>query len=353
MIKVAHIVSSLKIGGAERFVIDLCEVQKNNTMQPVIISLGDPGEALEQECHNLNTPIFSYKNSLIVKLVKVFYQLKKCHVIHIHTPHALKFLRMVLPLLNRKLVYTRHGVVPLTAPHWIKLHRKASQYIDAITFVSKEGCDNFQNTHQWQNVPSSVIDNGVLIQPTLRKKIVSEPLRIGSVGRMIPLKNQISLLRASSLLPLPVQERFEIHFFGDGECNASLQAYNKQQKWPLKVFFHGMENDRSKIYSSFDVLVVTSETEGLSMVIIEAMANRIPVIASKVGGNPKLVVDGETGYLFDYNDDKKLADYLQEFVENSQVVNELGEHAFSYIKEKFSLRATAKKYAELYEKRVK
>lgn len=349
VIKVAHIVSSLKIGGAERFVIDLCEVQKNNGKQPFVISLGKPGEALEQECHRLNTPVFSYQNMLLIKLVKVFYQLTKCNVIHIHTPHALNFLRPILPLLKTKIIYTRHGAAPLAAPHWITLHQKVKPYINAITFVSQEGRANFQETHHWNNMPNSVIDNGVLIQPIEKKQFTGNKLRIGSVGRMIPLKNQVSLLRAASLLPLLVQENLEVHYFGDGECLSILQAYNDQQHWPVKVFFHGMVNDRNIIYSSFDVLAVTSETEGLSMVIIEAMANKIPVVATNVGGNPKLVIEGKTGHLFDFNNDEKLAQLLVEFSENRQLINELGEQAFSYIKENFSLEASAKKYAELYQ----
>ena len=349
VIKVAHVVGSLKIGGAERFVTDLCEVQKNNKKFPVIISLGQPGEALEQECHELNTPVYSYNNSLIVKLIKVFYQLRKCNILHIHSPHALKFLHPILPFLKAKIIYTRHGASPLAGPDWIKLHKKVMPFINAITFVSQEGKDNFQQTHQWHNVPSSVIDNGVLIQPIVKDEAAKAGLRVGSVGRMIPLKNQIALLRAAYLLPLSVQENLEIHYFGDGECRSILEKYNSEQNWPVKVFFHGMVTDRNVIYSSFDVLAVTSETEGLSMVIIEAMANKIPVVATNVGGNPKLVIDDTTGYLFDYNDDEKLAERLIAFAENPQLTNNLGEQAFSYIQENFSLEATAKKYAELYQ----
>jgi len=349
VIKVGHVVGSLKIGGAERFVIDLCEVQKSNGKQPIILSLGQPGEALEAECHKLNTPVYSYSNSLVVKLFKVFLQLKKCNVIHVHTPHALKFIQPLLPLLNAKLIYTRHGAAPLAGAHWITLHKKLIKYVDVITFVSQEGLDNFQQVHKWNSVPNYVIDNGVLIQPINKNSTENSGLRVGSVGRMIPLKNQIALLRAASMLPEDVQKNLEIHYFGDGECMSDLQSFNNQQNWPVKVFFHGMVNDRHVIYSSFDVLAVTSETEGLSMVIIEAMANKIPVVATNVGGNPKLVVDDKTGYLFEYNDDEKLLDLLKGLAESHKLIDELGSNAFTYITEKFSLEATAKKYAELYE----
>lgn len=349
VLKVAHIVGSLNIGGAERFVIDLCETQKNNDIQPIIISLGTPGEALEQECEKLNTPVFSFKNTLVLKLIRVFLQLKKCDVVHIHSPHALKFVYPILSLLSVKIIYTRHGAAPLTATHWVNLHKKANKYIDAITFVSQEGLENFHRVHQWDSVPNYVIDNGVLIKPVDKKLSKQARFKIGSVGRMIPLKNQISLLRAVTLLPKSLQEQLEVHFFGDGGCLKLLQAYDTEQNWQTKVVFHGMVNDRNIIYSSFDLLAVTSETEGLSMVIIEAMANKIPVVATNVGGNPKLVIDDTTGYLFDYNDDDKLAQLLSNFLENQQSFIDLGEQAFAYIQENFSLDSTAKKYAQLYQ----
>lgn len=350
VIKVAHIVSSLNIGGAERFVIDLCEVQKNEGMQPYMISLGKPSEDLEHVCQQLKIQVFSFNNSLSLKLLKVLSKLRRCDVVHIHSQHALKFIYRILPVLNTKCIYTRHGAAPLAAEYWLKMHKKSARYVDAITFVSQEGFENFQKTHGWKNIPSSVIDNGVLIKPIEKAKPDHSILRIGSVGRMIPLKSQITLLQAASLLPLKVQENLEIHYFGDGECLPILQAYDEQQHWPVKVFFHGMVNDRDKIYSSFDVLAVTSETEGLSMVIIEAMANRIPVVATNVGGNPKLVIEGETGHLFDYSDDQKLASLISGFAQDTQTINTLGNGAFSYIKDNFSLETSAKKYAELYEK---
>ena len=350
VIKVAHIVSSLKIGGAERFVIDLCEVQKNNGKHPLIISLGQPGETLEQECHQLNTPVYSYRNPLAFKLTNIFFQLRKCDVIHIHTPHALKFFRFILPFLSAKTIYTRHGAAVYGNPTWVKLHRYIVKYIDAVTFVSQEGLELFQETHKWNNIPSCVIDNGVLIQPIDKKQAENLRLRVGSVGRMIPLKNQISLLRAASLLPFSVQENLEIHYFGDGECLAELQSFKDNYLAEVEVNFHGMVNNREQIYSNFDVLVVTSETEGLSMVIIEAMANHIPVIATNVGGNPKLVVDNQTGWLFEFADDKKLASIILHIMDNKQLITDFGDSSFNYISENFSIKTAAKKYAQLYQR---
>ncbi len=350
MVKVAHIIGSLNIGGAERFVIDLCSVQlEKSGIEPVIVSLGDPQETLVAEAENIGIKVYRYANNRLVKLLKVLFALRKFDVIHIHSPFVLKFLSYIFPLLKSKVIYTRHGAAPLSKLFWPKLHRQMEKYVDAVTFVSQEGRDIFHHNHGWNKVPSIVIDNGVLIKPIQKNKPTSNRLRIGSVGRMVPLKNQLGLLKAIQLQAKQLKTDVELHFYGDGDCLADLQIFHQDQLPQAKVFFHGMVNDREEIYSNFDVLVVCSETEGLSMVIIEAMANKIPVIATNVGGNPKLVVDNQTGWLFEYDDNKKLSDIIQSIIQDRQLTYSLGEQAFDYINENFSIQASANKYAEIYQ----
>ncbi|OUR85150.1 hypothetical protein A9Q75_00165 [Colwellia psychrerythraea] len=346
-IKVAHIVGSLNVGGAERFVIDLCSIQKQLTMKPAIISLGSPDDPLVNECKANNIPVASYGGGSLIKLLRVFFVLLKFDIIHIHSPHALKFLSYILPLLNKKIIYTRHGAGALE-PAWILVHKKAKRFIDIITCVSQESLEVFHQTHGWTDIPSYVIDNGVLIKPLCSSIKESTKLHIGSVGRMIPLKNQLSLLRSIVLLPEEIQREVEVNFFGDGECLSQLKQFYQNNITNIAVNFHGMVSDRELIYSKIDVLVVTSETEGLSMVIIEAMANRIPVIATDVGGNPKLVINEQTGWLFSYNDDEKLSEYIQRINDDRQVIMDYGDSAFDYVSANFTINSAAKKYATLY-----
>jgi len=348
-LKVAHIVCSLDIGGAERFVIDLSIVQKSLDINPTVVSLGTPQDPLIDEClKNKVNVVTAFGNSLS-KMFHCFFILRAFDVIHVHSPHGLKFLRFILPLLNKKVIYTRHGAKPFKEKNWVNFHHKIKPFVSAITFVSKEGQSNFLQNHQWRSLSHQVIDNGVIINDVLREIISDSVLRIGSVGRMIPLKNQIGLLKAVNCLDNIYRSNIELHFFGDGECLDELKRFHQERLPAVKVIFHGMVKDRNYIYSSFDLLIVTSETEGLSMVIIEAMANKIPVIASDVGGNPKLVIHDKTGWLFDYDDEQVLSKYILNVIEDRTLINQTGESAFDYIKEHFSIASAAKKYAELYE----
>ena len=349
-IKVAHIIGSLDIGGAERFIIDLSMAQKKLNIKPAIISLGHPTDTLVSVCRTKNVAVASYSGSSYIKLCRVFIVLLKFDVIHVHSPHALKYLRLFLPILKKKVIYTRHGASPYSTDYWLGFHKKIKKLVSAITFVSQEGKENFHQAHDWEDITSVVVDNGVLIEPVKKAPAKKGVLRIGSVGRVIPLKNQIGLLKAIQRLPADLQGNVEIHFFGDGRSLADLKTFYQEQTPDLAVTFHGMVNDRELIYSSLDLLVVTSETEGLSMVIIEAMANSIPVIATNVGGNPRLVKHGETGWLFEYDDDKALAEQVLNLLNNRTLVDEIGNNAHAYIADNFSIESSATKYAELYEK---
>jgi len=349
MLSIAHIVGSLEVGGAERFVIDLSCSQRSTGLKPSIVSLGLDSDFLITECRQLALPVFVSNKPKLLKLWDIYNVLRRFDVIHIHTPYAVKFLRWVLPYFTSKVIYTRHGAAPMKAKHWVKLHKSTKPYVNAITFVSQEGADNFQANHHWSDIPHTVIDNGVIIKPVIKKKANNSYLRLGAVGRMIPLKNQLSLLKAIKRLNKRIQDKIEVNFFGDGECLNTLQTYHQANLAHVNVVFHGMVSDRELIYSNIDVLIVTSETEGLSMVIIEAMANKIPVVATNVGGNPKLVVANNTGWLFEYEDDAVLADYIENIFQNKELVKQYGDSAFNYIRVNFSIDTTEKKYAELYE----
>ena len=116
----------------------------------------------------------------------------------------------------------------------------------------------------------------------------------------------------------------------------------------VSITFHGLVTERDVIYKAIDVLVMTSETEGLSLAIMEAMAHSIPVIATDVGGNSTLVDDGESGWLFDYDDHKTLAGIIENIVKNAQQITQRGSAGRRFIEQNYSIDVTADAYAKLY-----
>ena len=128
-----------------------------------------------------------------------------------------------------------------------------------------------------------------------------------------------------------------------------LENFANQSIVYAEVYFHGMVLDRERIFSSIDMLVMCSETEGLSMSIMEAMARKKPVIATDVGDSSKLVLPEITGVLYDYGDVDKLSSTIVHYLTNIKDIEVQGVKAQEYIKDNYSIFETAKLYDQCYE----
>jgi len=351
VLKIVHIVSSLNVGGAERFVLDLSKEQQQNRSYIVkVISLGSKNDQLISEAisNNIKVETVSKANS-VVGQIKLFSVLLGADVIHFHSSWALKAARLIVPFLNKRVIYTRHGAAKLDSHDWIKIHNKLKSHINAVTFVSEEAKEVFSDSYQWEStqLPFKVINNGVVI-PQIARQLNNKPLKIGSVGRFVKLKNQINLLESAVLLK-NLSCNFEIHFFGDGECRSQLITFVNKHLSASEVTFHGMVKDRSQVYKDIDVLVVTSETEGLSLAIMEAMSFGIPVVATNVGGTPQLITNNKQGWLFEYNNKEQLSEILFNLLDNLNSLVDAGKASRKSMRDNYSIKNAAKEYKNLYE----
>lgn len=347
--KIIHIVSSLNVGGAERFVIDLSQSLRETHNNVEILSFGSVSDTLCKVAENAGIKVNNIPNSSsVLGQLKLLNVLIRCDVIHLHTPRLIKTLSIVLKIIGKKkLVYTRHGAADLSSSQWKKLHSGFRKYVSYMTFVSQEAMDVFTKIYAWPEIQKKVVDNGVKI-PALANKERGDILKIGSVGRFVALKNQISLLKALNSLPSNVQKNVEVHLFGNGECEQQLRKFVEDNQLHQQVVFHGMVKDRNFIYNAFDLLCVTSETEGLSLAIMEAMAFSLPVLATDVGGNSKLVKHDINGWLFSYDDHEAIIERILWVIDNKEHLTQLGQEGRKYIQETFSIDVAKNKYVDIY-----
>lgn len=347
--RIVHVLSSLQVGGAERFVIDLCISQRKSGWEPHILSYGSPEDPLENVCQEMTVPVVHGKGIALSTLVKIRRLLSTADIVHIHSPAVLKPLSVVFPFIGRtRVIYTRHGADPLNAPRWKNIHRIVKRFISAVTFVSAEGLQNFMSTFAWSNKVHLVIENGVVIPEPMVEVGKNPKVRLAMVGRMVPLKHQITLLKAMFDLEASQRECLSVDFFGDGECREYLESYSMKKLPDSIVRFHGNVSDRRSIYANMDLLIVTSETEGLSIAILEAMSYGIPVIATNVGGNPRLVHDVLTGRLFDYDDHRTLSSILSDVLDSPAILAKWGVAARANVADHFSIQKTTDEYDKLY-----
>ena len=113
--------------------------------------------------------------------------------------------------------------------------------------------------------------------------------------------------------------------------------------------FLGSSNRVAEMLNAMDVFVLPSISEGISNSLLEAMATGLPVVATATGGNPEVVVDGDSGLLFPVGDSGGLADKLLGLGAGKDLRFQLGERALRRAKENFSIDSMVRNYAQLYE----
>jgi len=170
---------------------------------------------------------------------------------------------------------------------------------------------------------------------------------IGSVGRLEKIKNFPLLVRSFAKL---TSKFHNIHLVivGDGSQRSELEKMSNEYNVENSITFLGYQNDIPTIMNLFDVFVSSSLSEGMSNVIMEAMASRLAVVATNVGGTPELIKHRQTGLLFKPDYEMELISFLEEVVMDSDLRGQLGQNAFEKIGSHYSLEVTAKKYLELY-----
>jgi glycosyltransferase involved in cell wall biosynthesis len=115
------------------------------------------------------------------------------------------------------------------------------------------------------------------------------------------------------------------------------------------VLFAGYRPDIHRFYEIMDVSALTSFSEGLSITLLESMRFGIPVVATRVGGNPEVVVDGETGYLVPPGDVSAFAEKTVNLLLDGDLRKRMGEDSHRHVERNFLLRDVANRYLKTYE----
>jgi glycosyltransferase involved in cell wall biosynthesis len=159
---------------------------------------------------------------------------------------------------------------------------------------------------------------------------------VGIVGRLFPIKNHRLFLEAAALV---VQQEPSVRFviIGDGVLRPELERQVQALGIPERVIFTGWRRDLPPIYADLDVLAVTSKNEGTPVSAIEAMAAGCPVVATRVGGLPDLIRDGETGCLVPPGDVQAVATAILRLVRDPETSRRLGQTAQAMARERFAL----------------
>lgn len=362
--KICHILHSLNIGGLENGVINLINNLNGSRFEHSICCIDSSGPMAER----LRVPveIFSLQKGdrrdylLPFKIAKV---IKKIRPDIVHTRNWAAIDGVIGARLAgvRLVVHGEHGrdaADPMGKNHLRKKFRKIlSPLISRMVTVSED-------LKRWliEDVGISAnkvvkIINGVnteFFKPSADKGLSKTELGferdafiIGGVGRLDLVKDFQTLLRAFAYLT-GRDHKANLLLIGSGPEEHILRRVAAELGILNKVSFLGECSNVSGLMQAMDVFVLPSIAEGVSNTILEAMASRIPVVATGVGGNVELVDNGKTGFLFTPSDYGMLAETLAFYRSDPKTLSEHGFNGRKRAEERFSLLKMVKEYEQLY-----
>lgn len=179
-----------------------------------------------------------------------------------------------------------------------------------------------------------------------------DSLLIGTVGRMQQIKDQLTLVRAFIRLARTNAEwsdSLRLALVGDGPLLSQARQLLEEAGLIERAWLPGARVDVANILRCLDVFVLPSLSEGISNVILEAMASGLPVVATRVGGNPELVQEGNTGCLVPPADPEALAAAIRSYIESPQLLRQHGRAGRMRVEREFGMDRMVERYMAVYD----
>ncbi len=186
----------------------------------------------------------------------------------------------------------------------------------------------------------------VNINYTFKNKFV-----IGYAGRLTYGKGIDKLIYEFSNI-VKIHKNVILFFLGEGELKEFIEYQSAKLDIKSSVYILPFQKNYLKFYKLFDILVLPSYSEGISIVLLEAMYNKTIVLTTNCGGSPELIQDGYNGYLFDYGNGKILVNKLLYIINNIKNMEHIKANARYTVKSKFSLEENIKYISEYFQNLV-
>lgn len=352
VIKVLHIVLGLQVGGLEKFVLDLIDNYPAD-MQVVIVCLEGNGE-LGQQRDDLEIYEIHKSSGLSLNAIWQLFSLArhcKIDLIHTHNPAPHFYGALAGSLLRIPVVHTKHGRNYPADKKKVWQNRFSSFLTNRIVAVSRDAAEVCLSVEKIPASKVSVILNGIDTTKFHPKEKIhaAKPgkVLVGIVARLSVEKDHQTLLLACKLLAEDITG-FHLNIIGDGPLRESLEKMVRQLGIESVISFCGMRHDVPEQLRDLDIFVLSSTTEGISLTLLEAMATGLPIVATNVGGNPEVVVDGETGFIVPSKNPRELADKLLRLIADEDLRRQMGERGRKRVEEHFGIKETVRQYQELY-----
>lgn len=349
--KVIHIIPSLTTGGAERLVVDLVTHGTKSQFDFSVLTFTEKGAFAEMvEAAGIPVRLLPKKTKLGIGFL---FQLtrwltwQKPDVVHTHLGGDL-WGRIAARWAGVPVVISTEHNLNMDEPFGIRWMKRLSvSSVDAVVALSNAVGEFAKKTYRIPATKLRVIRDGIAVASfeTIPSPTFGDTIVFGIIARLEPQKGHQYLFEALSRIR---GWDWKLHVIGDGSLRTELGRLAETLGIETKVSFFGFTTAIGERYAAIDCLVLPSLWEGLGLVLMEAQSAGRPVIASRVGGIPEVVTEGETGILVTPGSIDELKAALIRIMENPDQAKEMGQTARAYAKQHFRIDQCVWAYEALY-----
>jgi glycosyltransferase involved in cell wall biosynthesis len=353
-INIAHVCWQLELGGLERLLVDFARHADRERFSLRCISLNGRGR-IADELEALGVEVTSFPETrrpgaiMIGRLVELLARWD-IRIVHTHNSAPLMYAAPAAALVGAMVVHTRHGRGMSATRRQRTLARAASHLVERFVCVSAESAA-IASYQRFCPQRINVIRNGVNLEIFPYRGLKSDG-PIVAVARLSPQKDLGSLIRA---MALAVRENstLRLEIAGEGESRLELENLISEFDLHEHVGLLGAVDDIPGLLQSASQFVLSSRHEGLSLSILEAMATGLPVVATRVGGNAEVVVDGRTGFLVEPGDPQAIANALLTIHHDPTRARRMGAAGRRRVEGQFDVHRMIQQYETLYSEVVR
>jgi glycosyltransferase involved in cell wall biosynthesis len=362
LIRVAHIIGSTGLYGAERWILALMRSIDARQAECTLVNLADAaGEtstvvkaARSRNLRAVDFPTGGRFNPFGILLFSGWVRRSGFDILHAHGYKSDIYGLCAAMITGRKAVSTPHGWSRMEKGWKIKMYesvdRVCLRFMDCACPLSPElredlrrcGVKEDKNVYIRNGVDLDEID---AVRPQDGKP--NGMVLIGYVGRLVEGKNIPDLLRAFRSVK-DGRGNMRLVVVGEGPLEPELRRTAAAMAIEDSVLFAGYRSDALSLLKTFDVLALPSRSEGIPRSVMEAMAAGVPVVASDIPGNRELVEHRRTGLLFPADDTERLAEAILYLVDHPADAREMSVRARERMERHFSAGRMSEEYLSLY-----
>lgn len=361
--KITYLITGLGLGGAEVVTLNLASMMVKNGHNVQVVFLN--GENYHKGIMDPSIDCVGlYMQKSPVGLLKALFKCKKIirqfnpDVVHTQMFHANIFGRLLRLITKIKVLINSEHTFDIGGKNRMRVYRYTDFLSDINTNVSKESTERFIQENAFSLGKSVAMYNGIVCadfqsDASVTKRvrelhgITGDELMVLNVGRLTDAKNQANLIQAISMALWKVPN-VHLVIVGRGELHDQLQEQICRIGLSEKITLAGARSNIADYYRASDMFVLSSDWEGMPMVILEAMASACPIITTNVGGALETVQDEL--WIVPKNDSQKLSEKIIDMalltVEQRQSIGEQNK----VLSCNFDFDGICRKWEELYKR---